>query len=318
VEQGNQQKDSIMKLSESELRNLIKVTHKTERTLYGICPKCGKNEFGVSLNEPHLFGCFRKKKCGFVGNIFSLLKFLGLKQIKEKKRYIGLNIQSKLEQYDLKQFEILPEVKLPIGFKRVKENEYLRSRGYTDNDFENYLCGFTNLQLKMKNRIIIGFKDGIKTVGYIARAMDTSEPRYLNKGASFSKVLDGLEESNYDEATIVEGHFDRINTRNKFRELGIESRVVSCFGAKISDYQINLLLRSGVTKVNLFFDLDVHKIIMSSSSKLIHKFSDFKIMKTTNFDLDPGDMDIIQIGESYLNRENFIKFATVKLPMIQL
>ena len=52
-----------MKLTELELRSLIKVKRKnvSAQVLYGLCPKCGHDEFGISLNEGHPFGCFRKK-----------------------------------------------------------------------------------------------------------------------------------------------------------------------------------------------------------------------------------------------------------------
>jgi ssDNA-binding Zn-finger/Zn-ribbon topoisomerase 1 len=307
-----------MQLSENELRSLIKVKRKTDRTLYGLCPKCGKNEFGISIKGPHLFGCFRKKKCGFTGNIFTLLRFLGLSTPNDKKSFLGFDISFKLEKFEQENSEILKKVQMPIGFKRVNFHEYLNSRGYQAKDYENYVCGASNLEPKLKNRVVIGFRDEIGPIGYIARALTKEEPKYLNKGENFSKMLDGLNESPFQEATIVEGHFSRINTRNCFEELGIQSRVVSTFGAKISDYQVNLLIKEGITRVNLFFEQDVYKMLMKSSEKLIHKFDSFTIMKTSSPDSDPGNMNIIEIGEAYLNRQNFFKFATTKLPSIEL
>jgi hypothetical protein len=308
----------MITLTENELRQLIKVTKKNQRTLYGVCPKCSKSEFGISLNSPHLFGCFRKKKCGFSGNIFTLLKFLGIRGFSEKKEYPGLTIETKIEKFEKENFQILETVNMPIGFKRVSKSDYLDSRGYNSKDYQNYKIGITNLDLKLKDRIIIGFTDVNGDIGYIARSLNGQEPRYRNGGKNFSKMLDGLHETDYPEATLVEGHFDRINLRNCFTELGIKNRAISTFGAKISDYQINLLIAEGITKVNLFFEQDVYKILLKSSEKLIHKFEEFKIMKTSSLESDPGSMDIFEIAEAYLNRQNFFKFATTELPKLEL
>lgn len=308
-----------MKITESQIRSLIKVTRKSKKTLYGYCPKCKKNEFGISLDENHIFGCFRKKKCGWTGNIFTLYAFLGIpfrKDANFKTEKLKINkIERKLESFEL---EILPEIKMPIGFKRVFQDEYLDKRGFTREDYENYVCGKTILSPKFKDRIIVGFKDQGRIVAYSGRTLTDEIPKYRNsKNEYSSKHVDGLSESDYEEATLVEGLFDRISVRNSFEILGIESRVLSCHGAKINEDQIKLMRRAGITKLNLFFDPDVLKVIVKSGSALEHQF-DLKIMSLEDRSLDPGDCDVYQIAESYLNRKNFINFTKSKLPIIQL
>jgi hypothetical protein len=313
----------MMQLSESELRNLLKIKKKSGNTLYGACPKCGHNEFGISVREPHLFGCFRKKMCGFSGNIFSLFKFL---KIPFKKEFRGSFQELELEENALEQkfFEeenkVFQEIKMPMGFKRLKQFNYLDERGYKEQDYENYVCGKTILDKKFKDRIIIGFKQDNRTVAYTGRTLiEDLKPKYRNSsGEMFSLFLDGIEESDYNEATIVEGHFDRINVRNKFEKLGIKSRVVCSFGAKISTTQINLLEREGIVDVNLFFDPDVLKIIEKNAARMLHRFNSLKIMLLDNVEQDPGDSGENDIEKAYLNRKNFIKFTTNKLQIVQL
>lgn len=310
-----------MKLTESKIRSLIRITRKSGTTLYGYCPKCNKNEFGISLKEPHLFGCFRKKKCGWAGNVFTLLKFLGVKtDFKGKKEFEGLNIEGGvLEDFEDFKFEIFEKINMPIGFKRVKDHPYLRKRGYKQRDFETYLCGTSKLANKFSDYIIIGFQDFEKPIAYVSRALKGQEPKYRNsKNEVFSKYLDGLKEIDSNEAIIVEGHFDRIKTRNNLEELELKIKTVCCFGAKISDEQIKLLQREGVTKVNLFFDPDVLLIILKSGEKLLHKFEEVNIMTINDLDKDPGDIDSYELGEVYISKKNFINFKQQKLPDLEL
>src|SRR5690606_10383412 len=106
-----------MKLTRKQIEQLIQDTsldHKG-KNLYGKCPKCGHNEFGISLEDNHRFNCFRKKECGFQGNIYTLLKFLG--KIKEFLSEREINIFEKLNSSFHKQeekVEQLPEVTPPL------------------------------------------------------------------------------------------------------------------------------------------------------------------------------------------------------------
>lgn len=310
----------MIKLSESEIRQLLKVTKKAigRKVLYAHCPKCGKNEFGISLEENNLFGCFRKNKCGWTGNAFTLLRFFGKSFGVDKKKFEGKTIESYLEEVKSFQFDILPEVMMPIGFRKLTDDPYLRSRGFQDEDFQNYDCGFTKTDRKFKNRSIVCFKDHGQKIGYIGRSLEPEIlPKYRNSKSDFSKMLDGLFESDCSEATLVEGLFDRVNVRNCFSELGIESRSVCSFGAKISDYQLRLLQYNGITKINLFFDPDVHKIIKRSLNLIAHKFQEVNIITVNDLDKDAGNMSLLEIGEAYLNRKKIVNFVS-ELSMSQL
>jgi len=310
-----------MKLKEHELKNIIKITKKSRNTLYGICPKCKRNEFGISLTkENHPFGCFRKKNCGFSGNIYTLLKFLNIQTI-SKETYNGLTIEEVLEEENGIKFEILKEIKMPIGFRDLfKTNnvslfEYLINRGYKDEDFINYKVGHTTLQIEHKGRLLIGFIQNKRLVAFIGRSLkDSVTPKYLNSKTDFSKLIDGLYENQYSEATIVEGHFDRINTRNMYQELGIQNRVLCTFGAKISDYQIALMQSEGITEVNLFFDPDVLKVVKATINNIGNRFFKVNIMTLENKEIDPGDASKNEILKSYKSRENFVKFTATSLP----
>lgn len=319
-----------MKLTEQQLREILRITKKRHdgSVLYGYCPKCKRNEFGISLNEGNLFGCFRKKRCGFSGNIFELLKFLGI----SPSNYGKMSKPSvKIEKIDLKeigekfQMEVLPERRMPIGFRRIMDHPYLRERGFINSDFENYVVGTTNLVPVLKGYVIVGIPQFGRVVAYTSRSPLSKEEcerfnkkRYINSKDDFSKILDGIDESNYDEATIVEGIFDRINVRNCFQELGIESRVCCSFGAKFSDDQMRLLLNAGVKRVNLFFDSDIISTFIKAGSMILHKFEEVKIICHDNPNEDPGDLDVKQIWELYKNKKNFINFTLKRLPIVEL
>lgn len=311
----------MITLSEQKIRDLIRVKKKNphRKVLYGVCPQCGHDEFGISLKEGNPFGCFRKSKCGFTGNAYSLLRFLGVSFKKEVK------FQEKLDKPDfqiksLMEFQ-LPERKMPAGFRRIYQDDYLDSRGFKPKDYEkNYLVGRTGLVEKFKGYKIIGIKQYGKTTGYIGRSTLSKQQceeqgvlRYRNSTDDFSKMLDGLNESDYQEATIVEGVFDRVNVRNIFETFSIRSRVLCSFGSKFSNEQALLLKKEKIKAVNLFFDPDVIKTFDAVGSMLLNDFEEVNVILSPQKEKDPGDMNEEEVLEAYKNRQSFIKFENQKL-----
>lgn len=305
-----------MKLTEAELRKLIRVTTKRSdiKVLYGYCPKCNKPEFGISLEEGHPFGCFRLKKCGWKGNIYTLYKFLGISQQKQESSNI-LKIESNMLDKPVREetslLEPLPEKKLPLGFKRVYQNEYLEKRGFRPDDFENYICGYTKLEYNLRDRIIIGIVSGGKLIAYLGRSLgQKKERKYLNsKSTQFSRILDGIKDNNSKNAILVEGLFDRINIRNHVNDLKIDCRVICSFGAKLSLEQIDMLIADGVENLIIFFDPDVPKIIGDTLKKCVHRFNSVKYISIEDKEKDPGDLDLKQFEYAYNNMKNLFTFT---------
>src|ERR1035437_2721176 len=139
-----------MKLNLEVLKSLIEQSSLDykKKNVVGKCPYCGHNEFGISIENNHLFGCYRKGKCGETGNIFKLLKKLNRLDLIEHADNVTLPSTSHLEdiitqkKIELKQ---LPEIKPPLGWRQVYYHPYLEERGFTQDDYMNYSVGTTKL-----------------------------------------------------------------------------------------------------------------------------------------------------------------------------
>ena len=199
-----------MKLTKDQLQQLISNprTSSDGKDIYGLCPQCGHDEFGISIVEKnHPFSCFRKSKCGFTGNIYTLLKhlnkfkeFVGEREIDPE----GLLLDVFETSEDIIQQQELPEVQPPVGWKRVFENEYLQNeRGMQSYQFEQYKIGVSRLK---KDYITFLVEMEGKITGYVSRSIKSKAwidayneeikqtggkkyLRYENSMSDFSKTL---------------------------------------------------------------------------------------------------------------------------------
>lgn len=297
-----------MKLSEQKIRDLVKIEKKasSSNSLYGVCPWCNHNEFGISLEKNHVFNCFRKKACGITGNIYDLLKFLGKSSefIKFEKEIEKLN-RIEVEKEEVK----LKEYKLPLGYKRVFKDKYLESRGFTPEDFEKYEVGVSTIF--MKGYVIFPVELNGEMVGHVGRSIYSKEycenkdiKRYKNSLSNISKTLYNVEDIGL-ETIITEGVFDKIAVDKK-----LNKNCVTTFGAKISDDQIHLLKEKGCEVVTLCFDPDVLEIINKVAARLSNYFQVY-IMNMPE-GKDPDDCTPEELKESFRNRESFINFTKIK------
>jgi len=308
-----------MKLTEKELRKIVRIEKKSSngKTLYGICPKCGKNEFGISTERYHPFGCFRKKMCGWTGDIFDLFKFLNLSF--KRRENIERTHLDKIIKYKEEKFKpiIEREIKMPIGFRRVFDDEYLNSRHFLKEDYNHYCCGYSNLDFLFKNRIIIGLRQHHRLVTYTARSFLSKEEcevqnelRYRNyKATRFELILDGLDEiePQHDTAIIVEGVFDRVSVKNQ-GDLKPNECVISTLGVKMNEYQTSLLGHNGIKHLVIFYDPDVIKQIIKIGKEIFINFESVKFV-LNEFKKDPGDMNKKEINICLNNRINLYNFT---------
>ena len=291
-----------MKLSFEKIKEVLGKGYKSGNNYHSKCPYCGYNEFGISLDENHVFGCFRKKKCGATGNIFTLLKKLGREDLLENRKTYAPT--TKLEILDIKtdkkeleqEFELPKIEKLPLGYKRVFENDYLQNRGV---DLQKYEFGVTNIIPKLKNYVIHPIRIENEIYGYIGRATFPCENKYRNsKGTDFANLLGGYLSNKSHTVILVEGVFDMINLECILRQLNLDLVVRCTFGAKISSNQIKMLKKEGFINIILFFDLDVLKIIKQKAFEL-SKYFEVLVMFPPSEDIDAGDIDTNQFIECF-------------------
>lgn len=311
-----------MKLSRKQIEQLIQDTSSDYRgkNLYGRCPKCGHNEFGISLEDNHLFNCFRKKKCGFQGNIYTLLKFLG--RAKEFLSEREINIFEKLESGINRVESIsldLPKIAVPLFWKRVFEHEYLRERGFTDEQFQKFEVGTSIL---MKDYVTFLVRMNGEVVGHISRsvksrewiddynkkAKDNLHRRYLNSNTDFSKCLFGYDEitSKTTDVILVEGVFSKTKTDYNLSLDNVDFlKCCATFGGKLSSEQIQLLKIKNVKRIWLWIEADIlPKVKKIAAEASLY----FDVMVSYIGDVDPGDMNKEQAEQCLASAMNWLDF----------
>lgn len=332
-----------MQLTLDELKGLVEITGLDHRrkNAYGVCPSCRQDEFGISLEDGHRFGCFRKKKCGFNGNIFTLLRFLG-KEINDiipnfvpRARLEGkLMIDEEEVELDLS----LPNENMPVGWKRIDHHPYLEARGFRAQDYDKFNVGATKIDSRFlthwivfgihqdgMNKAYIGrstkTKDEIERINdnYKKKGLATKELRYKNSSSDFSKILLGIEECTENTHTVilVEGLFDKQSVDAKLH-LEEQEEVKCCcsFKCGTSDEQIALLQRQGVLYVVLMYDPDVIEEIKKAAWKLERYF---KVDIAFNSEgKDPGDMTVEDFERVLSEVQSPTQFASSKLDVPEL
>lgn len=269
------------------------------------CPHCGHREFFVSIEkENHPANCYRKKNCGFTANIFTLAKMAGIyDQIIEHGKiiYSTYKLTKELFVKPIKsQYVEIEEINLPIGYKRMMTpNEYLLTRGFTDEDCENYEVGTSKLSAKLAGKYVIFpvYMFG-KLVSYVSRLQIKSEfqPKYSNSETKFESIFYGLEEKKSPKIVVlVEGIFDKIGVDKALKHYGLFSDdilVLSTFGASLTDMQQLLLMRLNPEEIIILYDSDVFQIsykTMLSISYVFPKVGVSLISQTGKKKIDPGN-----------------------------
>lgn len=258
----------MKKISDSDLRDILKIKKETQRSQYiSDCPFCGKENHFYINKVTQMWDC---KRCGASGNIYKLLRYfdktylLGGITIEEKETI--QSIKSILKQEEVEEsVEELPKVSMPAGWKILKNgNTYLKSRRISPEDCLRYKIGSTEIVNKYKNYILFPIYDGGIIRGFVGRYASKVVPenklRYNNSvGTKFSQLLFGYDEITDKTTTVilVEGIFDKIST-DKHLDLwdSDEIKCVCTFGKKISQEQINKLKRKKILNIILLYDLD--------------------------------------------------------------
>jgi hypothetical protein len=293
-----------MILSEDKLMRILdnaKISY-DKKDIYANCPKCGHNEFGISLvRENNPFNCFRKKKCGWEGNGYDLLKFLGIDMPTAP---VNLAEMSSIKEKEVDVLEIwLPEIQYPIGWNRVYDHSYLNERGFTPEDYERYEVGVIRLK---NNYVYFAVKMNKKLVGYVGRRLyDWVNPKYNNSITDFSKAIYGYDDVKQGSVVIAgEGALDKKAIDKKLR---LPNHVgIATFGGKFTDEQIELLKIKDVKILYLMHESDILNKVKKTAVKLAKHF-DTKICYTPK-DKDPDTMTVQEMESAYQNATSSIGF----------
>lgn len=316
-----------MKLPKERLEGLLHnaVIDHRKKNLYADCPWCGESEFGISLEDNHIFNCFRKKDCGMTGNIYTLLKYLG--RSREFLTDREIDFYEKLE-VNLVTEEVKVNIDLemqietpPLLWRRTKDDLYLNDRGFLPYQYDKFEVGRSKL-----NKDYITFlvrRDG-KLVGYVSRSEKKKDwidqynvgkskkdkyLRYNNSKTDFSKTLFGIDEvipGITSDVILVEGIFSKTKTDiNLYLDSLDEVKCCATFGAKFSTEQVELLKMKGVKNIWLWFEADV----LNKVKDIATYASNFFTVKVSYLNgVDPNDIDTAGAERLLDSAKNYLDF----------
>lgn len=157
----------------------------------------------------------------------------------------------------------LPEMALPAGFERARKplHPYLRERGISVKRARKFGLGIipTATPSKLRNRLVVPVQMHGRTVLWVARYMRARPPAGVKKtlypyGGKPGRVL-----FNYDEAQtahvlyLVEDVFSAMHMSEGLRE---GEGVMATLGTSLSQYQMELLLKTDADEIVILWDLD--------------------------------------------------------------
>lgn len=310
------------------------------------CPFCGKKDkhFGIRLNhnrvgryKNHLtYNCF---KCQEHGADFLLFKALDLLSFYNDGDFVKqgpkIVLDNKIRAYmeeEKKPLDLdIETTRLPLGYKRVKDDDYLNGRGFEPWQYDLYNVGRTKLSHKLRNYILFSIEEGGENKGYVARHGWDKEKikayekrtgisilRYANEGGiDFEKLLFGLDEINDNTHTVilVEGVFDKTNVDKQLRlNLGDDVKCCCTFGKKLNEIQIEKLKVRGVKKIFLLYDNDAVNESKKYSDMLKKAFKKVKVCFIhSDCKEDAGDFNYSTLMDVLESAQDPINFRMSKL-----
>lgn len=270
------------------------------KNLIARCPRCGKEgKFGVytgrqtQQKKPFMSHCF---SCGCsTYTLEGLLELLGREDLMIAPT---ADLNARLDTNLLFPLEEPPEIDdtlsviaLPDFYRRCFTDPYLKSRGFTYDDYEYFQVGTTRgLNFRYDAYVIFPIIDDGDVVGYVSRhtwskdEIDRHNSRVRRKGGyqvlrfrnstenDFVRLLynyDAVKEGVTDTVIITEGIFDVIALTRKLELYENEYvAAVATFGKKISRTQIYKLQSKGVKTVILGYDGDAVEAIKKTADEL--------------------------------------------------
>ena len=317
------------------IREILQETHgridgSRKNIIVPTCPHCGKSggKFGIYISKEignkkpfmsHCFSCGRTTKT--LDQLLDLLDRPDLK-IAEQASFTPVEVP---EFFTLDEEEIDDElniIEMPESWKRCYKNPYLKSRGFTADDFAYFPVGTTRgLNFKFDDYVVFPIYDDGDIVGYVSRHIwsksDIDEyndrakrngkyqiRRYNNSIENdFVKLLynyDAVIEDETDTVILVEGVFDVIALTRKLDLYDNHRLVPVCtFGKKISDTQIYKLQSKGVKDIIIGYDTDASDAINVAADKLNEYFDNVLIAKLVGEGKDWDEADFWSIYDTF-------------------
>jgi DNA primase len=327
-----------MYISREERENLIKELGMelharpdggNKNLIVPVCPYCGKagGKFGIYIGKEtehkrlfmgHCFSCGHTVK-----DVNRLLEDIGRPDLRifETVSFKPLEVPQPLTMEEEEVDDDLQAVQMPEGWKRCYRNPYLRSRGFTGDDYDYFPVGTTRgLNFKFDDYVVFLIIDDGDTVGYIGRHTWGKEEidernrkarragkyqirRYNNSMENdFVKLLynyDAVIEDETDTVIIVEGVFDAIALTRKLNLYDNHRiAVVATFGKKISSVQTFKLQSKGVKTVVIGYDGDATEAINRAAEHLNEYFEVF-IAYIPDPEADFDSMDFWEIYDVF-------------------
>lgn len=297
-----------MALSQSDTEFLIRELTKeldakpdgAGKNLIARCPRCGKEgKYGVYIGKetqrkkPFMSHCF---SCGYsTYTLEGLLDFLGRPDLMiapttDLNAKLDTNLLFPLEEGE-EIDDSLDVTGLPDFYTRCFTHSYLKSRGFTFDDYEYFPVGTTRgMNFRYDDYVVFPIIDRGDVVGYVSRhtwskdEIDRHNSRVRRRGGyrilrfrnstenDFVKQLynyDAVKEGVTDTVIITEGIFDVVALTRKKELYDNESMAaVATFGKKISRTQIYKLQSKGVKTVILGYDGDAVEAIKKTADEL--------------------------------------------------
>ncbi len=340
----------VMKLTDDFIKqHLLSPVYSNGKGTHYICkcPFCKKEDHlylqrstsrtnSRGENISYMWEC---KRCGENGRIRKLFNALGKLHLinfgKDTKIEERLNL---IEKYKKKSISIeldVPDKNPPLGYKRVYENHYLNSRGFTNEQYEMYNVGTTKFGSEYKDYVVALITENGICKGYVGRCTYSNKqldeyndclkesgikqrkPRYKNSSnTEFGKLLMGIDEitEQTEVVVIVEGFFDKANVDKLLRTYESDTiKVVCSFGKKISIEQITKLAQKGlaIEDILLLYDPDAVEESKRYAFQLSQYFTKVKIGFTK--DKDPGDLTYEELDRILDNLEEPLVFSMNKV-----
>lgn len=314
------------------------------------CPFCGKSgKWGIIFNETGqaTFHCW---KCPRKTPLYEFLKKLNRVDLTKRTYTVKPNelqmcpkivndgyksSSSWMEEGDGEIKELKP-VNLPLRIKRLENDEYLNSRGFLPEHYEEFEPSYTDtpLEPKLKNFIIFKMKvDGV-CVAWWARSRYTKEwhkrnleaykrheeelvLRYRNSENNFQDLLGGCDEIIPDvteTVIIVEGIFDKVHVDFLLNLRNIDD--VKCcftFGNNIGRGQIETLVKKKVKNIILLYDYGTINESKDTALKMRDIFENVYVTAIRKEGIDPGNIELDYLEEVLSKAQDPLTFFCNKI-----
>lgn len=273
------------------------------------CDECGKSEkFAILfVNDSGITHCFH---CGKKNSLWNFLKNTNRSHLIERN---SVSVKDELKSLDseVEKEEIVEqqEIGKPRGFKRIYFDEYLNSRGFTEEQYNILKIG-ESTDIRFLDHIVFLIYNNHKLVSWLARSRKSKEwhkqnikdfkagkarlvLRYYNSDdTEFSNILGGYDEiieGKTDTIILVEGITDKANVDRKlFLYHSPDMKCCFTFGHNFSENQAKLLKRKGVKNIIMMYDPDALKEIEKFSLEYWKYFDSVKAARLRD-GVDPGD-----------------------------